>query len=249
MTLIAKLKKTALELADDHWVTDVRIGLCYTAVRLDRGQVGLAYTFRDSLKGGCSLFNTLKTLAGSPAKDLIALFDSNNLIDSALALATANALFNLPNKPYLSGPALEQITLYPDDCVGMVGNFTPLVQGIRSRTKQLYVFEQQSRPEENILAIDMADKLLPQCQVALITATAIINGSIDHLLALTAKCREVVILGSSTPLYKEVFIGSPVTLLSGIIVNDAQKLLQIVSEGGGTPAFKQAVNKVNLIIG
>ena len=49
MVLRTILKSAAHKLAEDHLVKDVRIGLCYTAVQLDNNQVGLAYTFRDSL--------------------------------------------------------------------------------------------------------------------------------------------------------------------------------------------------------
>lgn len=249
MALRTKLKDTAQQLAGDLKVKDIRIGLCYTAVQLDNGQLGLAYTFCDSLTRGCSVFDTSQTIAGRPAKELLSLFDSDNLIASAVALATANALLNSSHHAYVPGPAVEQIQFYPDDQVGMIGNFSPLVRGIRPRVKQLYIFERQARLDESILGMARTEELLPKCQVALITATAIINGSIDRLLSLTANCRAVIILGTSTPLCRDVFEETPVTLLSGVVAKNAEKLLQVVSEGGGTPAFKQAVDKVNLVIG
>ena len=60
------------------------------------------------------------------------------------------------------------------------------------------------------------------------------------------QCREVVMLGTSTPMSKAVFADTPVTLLSGIVVNDATGVLQAVSEAGGTPAIRAYTNKVNL---
>lgn len=246
MALTTLLKQAAAELAGNHFAQDVRIGLCYTAVQLDDGRVGLAYTFRDCLEGGCTPFGKNEPLAGRPAAELLSLFDSDNWINRAIALATANALFNNANPDYIDGPALERIHFRIEDRVAMIGNFTPLLNEIKPQVKQLTVFERMARPEENILSIADADRLLPQCQVALITATAIINNSIDRLLALAENCREVVILGSSTPLLASVFTATPVTLLSGILVKEPSLILQIVSEGGGTPAFKRAVEKINL---
>ena len=62
--LLEALKKAALEKAEDIKVTDVRIGLGYTAVQLDTGSVGLAYTFRDKAESGCSVFQGKRPLAG-----------------------------------------------------------------------------------------------------------------------------------------------------------------------------------------
>lgn len=246
MSFRTLLKSAAFSLASDIKVTDVRIGLCYCAVELDNKQVGLAYIFRDNLGGGCSVYDTLRPLAGRPARDLLSLFDATGEIESAIALATANALFNTSDKNYISGPAVEQLKLRAEDRVAMIGHFTPLVKEIRQRVAQLNIFEREARPEEEILAIETADELLPQCQVALITSTTIINNSIDALLELAKECREVVMVGSSTPLLSEVLDKTPVTLLSGITIQDGRDILQIVSEGGGTPSFKGFVKKVNL---
>lgn len=240
------LKNAALRLAADIEVADVRIGLCYCAVKLDNNQVGLAYIFRDNLGGGCSVYDTLRPLAGKPASDLLALFDADGEIESAIALATANALFNTRDKDYLIGPAIEQLKLRAEDRVAMIGHFTPLVTEIRRRVAQLDIFEKVARPDEEILSIATADERLPQCQVALITSTTIINSSIDALLNLVKHCREVVLVGSSTPLLAEVLQETPVTLLSGITIHDGEGILQTVSEGGGTPSFKPFVHKVNL---
>ena len=87
---------------------------------------------------------------------------------------------------------------------------------------------------------------LPGCQIALITSTSILNGTIDDLLCVTEGFREVVMLGPSTPLVPEVFQETPVSCLSGVIVVRPMEILQIVSEGGGTRYFHNAVDKVNI---
>jgi len=53
-----------------HSVADVRVGLAYTAVQLDDGRCGLAYTFRDELHEGCCVISDAGTLAGRRASDL-----------------------------------------------------------------------------------------------------------------------------------------------------------------------------------
>jgi uncharacterized protein (DUF4213/DUF364 family) len=174
---------------------------------------------------------------------------------SALGLATANALANRSvrcggrwNEAELEGNLLDADILRPEDHVAMVGCFHPLVEPIRRRVSQLSIFERPARLSNGLLPEDRAADILPQCSVVLITATALINGTIDALLASAAGCREVVLLGPSTPLVPEVFTHAPrrVTLLAGVLVTDTAELLRTVAQGGGTRQFNTSVTKVNV---
>ena len=91
----------------------------------------------------------------------------------------------------------------------------------------------------------MKDELL-HCQAAIITSTALLNNSIEDLFKLTKGCREVVMLGPSTPLIPAAFKDTPVTCLSGVVVVKPHKTLRIVSEGGGMRDFHNAIKKVNI---
>ena len=143
MLLKDKIKEAALPLAKEIKVSDVRIGLGYTAVLLENGNAGVAYTFRDDVPGGCSAYQNIRPIAGRPATDLIGLFETQDPIENALALATANALFNTTTrKNYSKGDILEKLHLEPTDRVGMVGNFGPLIPAIRAAVEQFHIFEQ-----------------------------------------------------------------------------------------------------------
>ena len=80
---------------------------------------------------------------------------------------------------------------------------------------------------------------LAACSVAIITATSIITGKLDALLASLGKPRAVVILGPSTFMYPRAFAETPVTHLAGTRVRNVQAVEKIVSEGGGTMILKQ----------
>lgn len=246
MRLTESIKKNALSLAEDIQVADVRIGLGYTAVLLENGNAGLAYTFRDNLQGGCSAYQNIRPLAGRPAKDLIQLFDLESPLETAIALATANALFNVPGRNYFQGDIIEHLDLNPNDHVGMVGHFGPLAPVIKQKVNKLYIFEQIDFPQANLLPIKEAGNLLPKCQTALITSTTIINHTIDQLLELTDSCRNIILLGASTPLTHTVFENTQVSMLSGVIVDNPEAVLQVVSEGGGMQQFKPFIGKTNM---
>ena len=75
-------------------ITDVRIGLGYTAVQLSKGSVGLAYTFRDKTAQGCPVFPGTRPIAGRSLREVLGFLTSDDLLERTVGLAAANALFN-----------------------------------------------------------------------------------------------------------------------------------------------------------
>jgi uncharacterized protein len=240
-----KIIQSLQESGKEDRVKEVRIGLGYTAVQLESGRTGVAFTFRQDLPGGCSVFHGLRPLAGRKAGDLLPLLDSNEKIEAAVGLATVNALSNYQPCGALEGDILKILNIHPEDTLGMVGYFGPLVPELKKKVHRLHIFEKVDQPEE-ILPEEAAFELLPRCQVALITSTTLINNTLDVLLEASRSCREVVLLGASTPFVPKAFQDTPVTLLSGIEVLDSEGILQIVSEGGGMQFFQKKVKKINL---
>jgi uncharacterized protein (DUF4213/DUF364 family) len=227
-------------------VSDVRIGLGYTAVMLDDNRAGVAYTFREEATGGCSPFKKLRPIVGRHSSELLTLLSSQYLIEVAVGLACANALVNVDDVRLRPGDILEHLELRSDDHVGMVGFFGPLVGILEKKVDSLTVFEDDRPPGEPVRPAGEAEEILPDCQVAIITATSIINRSIETLLEAAEGCREVVVLGASTPLLAEAFATRTVTWLSGVIVQEPREIMQIVSEGGGMRYFGPHIRKVSL---
>lgn len=226
-------------------VADVRVGLGYTAVQLDDGRCGLAYTFRDEVHQGCCVISAAGTLAGRRASDLADWARSPDPVVSAVGLATLNALTDVP--PIETGAdLLTELQVTSNDVIGMVGYFGPLVGPLRSRGKALHVFERRPSGESGVLPEAATADILPQCRVVILSATTLINRTLDDLLVLCRNAREVAILGPSTPLLPAVFAERGVTFLSGVQVVERERVLRVVSEGGGTRQFGRAVRKVTL---
>ncbi|MBC7293349.1 MAG: hypothetical protein H5T84_04425, partial [Thermoleophilia bacterium] len=114
-------------------VLDVRIGLGYTAAQLEDGSVGTAYTFRHEALGGCSVFRGKRPLSGRSTVELLDYLTSKDPIEAAVGLAVANALVNRPSPEQQEGDILAQLALKPEDRVGMVGYFGPLVGPLKAR--------------------------------------------------------------------------------------------------------------------
>ncbi len=218
---------------------DVRIGLGYTTVRLDNGNIGLAWT-AESHSGSCTHEAKAGTLAGRPAAELLEmLVNPRNPLSRSVGLAAANAISaGLPRPETTKEDVLGLLKIQPSDHVAMVGFFGPLVPALRGTGCRLDIVELKSGVP-GTLSPEEGRASLAACSVAIITGTSIVTGTIDELLAGLGKPRAAVILGPSTFMRPEVFAGTQVTHLAGAGIRNPGAVERIVSEGGGTMVLKQ----------
>lgn len=246
--LTERIVASARQLAGEQTAVDVRIGLNYTAVLLADGYCGVAMTnpggMPDEADDCCRSELALRPLGGRPAVELLELLRSSRTVERAVGLACANALGNRPGAADQNGDVLDFLDLRPQDTVGMVGFFRPMLDELNRRVSRLKIFEQIEQPQGELLPTRLAPQLLPECQVALISATTIVNNTLEKLLQSCGNCRQVVLLGASTPLAPEAFAATPVTHLCGVQVTNAAAVLTIVSEGDGMRRFRKHVRKV-----
>jgi len=232
-------------------VAEVRVGLGYVAVALDKKCTGLAAVLRQDLEFHCGVLAKAGTLSGTPASDLLSyLVNGRNSLERALGLATANAILSA-EAPQEESDALDLMNLSSRDHVAMVGFFRPLVLRIEQTGAKLTVLEKQENralPHIPVLSFKSRGDIFKSCTVAIITATSILNNTLETILDDLENPRWVSILGPSTPVCRDIFAGTPVTHLGGSVVLDRKKVMQIVSEGGGTPAMRPYLRFVNLLL-
>lgn len=242
--LLDEICDQLLPLAANHRVVDVRIGLGYTGVLLDNGRCGLALTFRHAAhKGSCALRES-GTLVGKLASEVAWYATSPDVITAAVGLATLNALIDYPRDS--ESDLLNVLAISPEDEIGMVGNFIPLAEALRKRSRALHIFERQPDRSTGLLPEHAAPEILPRCQVVILTAATLLNRTIDKLLDYCWKAREIVVMGLSTPLLPEAFAPYGVTVLSGVRVTDPGRALRIISEGGGMGKLLSVTRNVSL---
>ena len=238
-TLQKKIIDYLKPLAKDLSVADVRIGLGYTTVRLNNGNIGLAWT-APSHPGSCTHEAKAGTLAERPAEELLEMLASpHNPLSRSIGLATANALSaGLPRPDTTTTDALELANIQASDHVVMVGFFGPLVPRLRKLGCRLDILElENDRPDT--LPPEKGRAALAECNVAIITATSLITGTLDQLLSNLGSPRVVILLGPSTFMDPTVFAGTPVTHIAGARIRNATAVERVVSEGGGTRILKQ----------
>ena len=203
----------------------------------------MAYRFNEGERCGNMAELDDSPIAGRGSGELLSWLGGDNLLMRSIGLATANALIHPPDGELIYGDIRSLLNFEPGMRTVMVGYFEPLVAEISKRC-HLEIYEIDTSLAPGLKDSSEAPQALGRCDIALITSTAIVNGTIDQLLQAATGCREVAILGPSTPLLTEVFAGTSVTLLSGVEVTNPE-ILRVVSEGGGMQQFKPYVRKVN----
>lgn len=238
MTVQKRLMDHLMPRAERATVSDVRIGLGYTAVRLDSGHAGVAWTPRETA-AGCTHLPSAGTLAGHCAVEILAMLaDAQSALPRALGLATANALLATAPQPGNREEVISSLGVTSDDRVAMVGYFAPVVARLKKIGCRLDVVELNPFHGEGTLTPVQAEGALSTCTVAVITGTSLINATFDAVCERLENPRAAVLLGPSSPLCGEVFNGTPITHVAGSRVTDADTVLRIVSEGGGTMLMK-----------
>jgi uncharacterized protein (DUF4213/DUF364 family) len=225
--------------AERSTISDVRIGLGYTAVKLDTGHAGVAWTPRSSASG-CTHLKTAGTLAGSPVREILRMLtDETSALGRALGLATANALLAaLPQQPTIQEEVIASLGITSADRVAMVGYFAPVIGKLKKTKCRLDIIEMNPHLGTNTLSPGQGQEALAACTVAVITGTTLINATFDEVSAALGNPRAAVVLGPSSPLCGDVFNGTKITHIAGSRVTDPDGVLRIVSEGGGTMLMK-----------
>ena len=235
-----RLLEDALERAQGKRVLDLRIGLGYTACKLSDGSCGLGYVFREELSPTCSILSKAGSLNGMPASSMAKLFLSKDLLEASIGISVINALS--PKTEGAPGDLLDHLEITPDDIVSMVGFFGPLIPEIRKKAGKFYVFDKSGRGDA--LPPEEMKKYLPSSTIVLVTATTLINKTFEGIIELSRSAREICLLGPSSPLYPHIMGDYGITVIAGVRVKDPDRVLLVVSQGGGTRNFKDAVEKV-----
>lgn len=203
-------------------IKDVRIGLELLAIELDNGQVGVTYVLKNEIGHTCQTFSNAGSLIGMNAVDLAKWsVIGEDVISRSIGLAVCNSVvqideLNIPQD--ISGvDAVMAVNIQPEDTIGIVGYIGPVISRLQEKKNQLLIFERDQGKGDNTYPEKSQSEFLPKCQVVFITSSTLINGTLEKLLSYCMNAREVVMVGSSTPLCPNAFKGTGVTVLSGTI--------------------------------
>jgi uncharacterized protein (DUF4213/DUF364 family) len=212
-------------LGPDRPVQDVLIGAHWTAVQSEH--LGLASALREPCPDHpASPVKEAGRLREQTARQLCRLARSSSTLEASLGLAAINSLL-----PGVAGDEInaEQLIVQKGSGkrVAIIGHF-PFVSRIRDQVKDLWVLERRPRPGD--LSEEEADRILPRADVVAISATTLINHTLDGILKRCRRNGYRIMLGATTP-FSHLLFDHGLHALCGVQVEDAPLVLRLIQEG------------------
>ena len=225
-------------------VRDVRVGITWTGVWGKR--CGLGRTYASPATAHC----TIRDFGRLTEKTTLELADyakSWHLVEAAIGVAAINSMIEPKGKRDVN--ALDIVMKEgKNKRVTMVGAF-PRTSELREVAKELWVLELNPYlvdPEAGILPATAAEHKIPQSDLAVITGSALVNKSLEHLLELSRNVYTIV-LGPSTPM-SEVLFDYGADLLAGVDVIKPAEIMKKISQSGGMVSPKNCKGEIEFLV-
>lgn len=246
MKINEKLIRLFEKQAEKTTISNLTIGIGYTAVLTDDGGMGIAYTYFND-KSCCLAWEDYYNYENRPASELLNKISSKNTIERSLALALINALnYNFAAQlPEDRSNSLMLNSLGFEDGmrVAMVGHIKPLEKIFLERRAQVEVIDTFSK-------IGSTDSFYPKLKdwadVLIITSSAILNNTLDYILSQASPGIRIAIMGPGTPMVENLFTGFPVCYLGGTVPVKQEEALRVIRHGMGTRMIHKQSRKVYL---
>lgn len=240
-------------------LSEVRIGLLLTAVRLSDGSSGVASTMPDS-KIHCAKENrdygdfTPSKIRGQKVTDLFETKKKSNIIDS-LRIAVLNALSSriISESGYRIIEDTDPVDLIQPDThstITIVGGFHNYIRKISKSAGKLHVLEldpdvlAQDHMRYYVPAADFK-KILPGSDIIIITGYTLVNNTIDGLLSAIPPNAQVIVTGPSSSIIPDMLFKYGVSIIGATRITNPDYLFTLVEEGGaGYHLFQYCAQKI-----
>jgi uncharacterized protein len=242
------------------------VGLFFTGVKLSNGAAGSCATpIKTIPEAVCCPSSAMAMpfpgkLAHRRAADLAREALSDHGIRRAVGIAAVNALAECcwqrrPHPEVALRPgvdAFDATDIRQGDRVVVIGAFVPFLKELKRRSQPFLVLEQDPatlkadelpffRPAEQ------AAEILPQADVVLITGSTLVNGTLEHLLALVRPDTRVTIVGPTVGMLPDAFLARGADVLGCVRITAPDAFLDLLAEGGsGYHFFGRSAQKLVL---
>lgn len=251
-----------LSKVDNLRITDVRVGLYLTAVRLSDDSSGVASTVPDD-HPFCTKANrdfgdfTPMRIRGQKVTDILRTEKASGTIlslkSATINAVSANILSTGRYNIIEDTDPIHLLDLNPEKTITIVGAFHSYIRKISGTTDKLFVLElnEGALPEEYKKFFVPAEKykaILPLSDIVIITGQTLVNRTIDDLLTAIPPGRQVVVTGPSGSMLPDILFENGVDIIGALRITDPSRLFEIVSEGGtGYHLFEYCAQKICII--
>ncbi|OPY73508.1 MAG: hypothetical protein A4E63_00969 [Syntrophorhabdus sp. PtaU1.Bin050] len=227
------------------------IGLFFTGVKLNSGHGGLCFTPIKSIPdavccpSSAMVMPASGKLNGRKATRFLDEMFSGNPLKKTMGIAVLNALSSAywkthPPESYrirTGIDALDEVT-FPDNAfVVVVGALVPTIRSLKQRAKPFAILELDSSTLktdelEFFVPFEKAHDVVPQADLLVITGTTLINDTLEGLLEMRKTEAEIIVVGPTASMLPDAFLERGVTRIGGVIVTDADGVLDVIAEAG-----------------
>ncbi|MBL8330118.1 MAG: hypothetical protein JNJ71_14835 [Rubrivivax sp.] len=221
----------------------------FCALELADGTVGLSYVLLDDTLAQLRQADRHFGLAGRPPLEIAQQWLEPEGARKAIGLAAVNALsrwcFDRAGwAPARSADSMGALDARPEDHIGMIGLFTPLLQRVLDSGAQLTVVELKPElvAEHGRWRVTLDAQALRACNKVLATGTLLMNDSLDRMLEPCAGASSIALIGPTASCLPDALFQRGVTLMGGSWVTDGPRFLAALSAGEQRPGLSQKVS-------
>ncbi len=218
-------------------IIDACICLRYTYALIRIGAkeyLGLSHTFIDHLRRRPPNIEFI-----NPA-DLVKYILSSEPYERQIGFALLNAysqyLYDKTGSIDLDNDvdASDAVDISDEDVVLFIGDIRPLVERVRGRAREVLVLEDDPCRRSDSLPGTYISFMGSRADIAFITGSALVNGSMDYVLSMTSRAREKVLVGPTAQLHPAFLKDTGITRIAGCYVMDPEKVISGLKLGHGT---------------
>ena len=210
----------------DYKVENVTVGLNWTCVLSKNCGMAMTYKIGKEIKNA----GRLEELTTSQLAEYL---KSWNLLEASVGLAAINSVIDPPANAKKGINGLDiGLEVGKGKKIVMIGKF-PNIEKFKKVAREFTVLELDPSlidPDEGVLPSTASESVIEDADVLIMTATTIINKSVDRLVELGKKAYKILV-GPSTPMIEDLL--EYFDVLAGVKVNDPYAVIKKVSQGFG----------------
>ena len=237
-------------------------GLFFSGVKLSTGHGGLCFTpVKEIPEAVCcpssaAVMPFSGKLSNIPVKQYLDDIFCDNVLRRTLGIAALNALSNLiwekydaENKPIMSRDAFDEIDVNKYDKTVVVGSLIPMLKKLIANNRDFTILEQdpntlKKHELQYYAPSEDAHKYVPDADLLVITGVTVLNDTLSYLLEMARDDAEILVTGPTASMIPDVLFEKGVTMTGGIVVTNADELLDVISEAGsGYHFFGQSAER------
>ena len=210
----------------------------FCALELEDGSLGLSYVLLDDTLERLSSEIDRLGLSGADAMAVARRYASDSGLWKTVGFAVANALTRCLFdracfRPDDSADSIGQMNPQPDDHIGMIGLFRPLLGRVLATGARLTVVELKAQLVGNSdgYCVTLDPGQLSDCTKVISTSTLLLNDTLDRMMACCRKARWFAMVGPSAGCLPDGLFARGVTLVGGTWVNNREGFIAALKSG------------------